>query len=329
MPYKQKDSSIWWISYTDATGKRIRRSSGTTVHADAKAEEQKLRSASHTLKRRTGGAEVADVLAEYLKRESRLVPRNISIGRALDSYFSGIDAASVDSTEIHGYIDHRRETGVEDPTIKRELTVLSAAIVEYNSRFGTNIPNHVRSVKVEEPPGRVRWITREEASRLIQSASPVVADFIRVGIYTGLRTRDILTLDWRKVDLDRDRIIIEVTSSRTKRKRTITIPIHPVAKLAFMNCRDRDPQSPYVFPGKRDVIGSLKKGFAGACRRAGIEDFTPHDLRHTCASWLVMAGVPLYEVRDILGHASIKSTERYAHLAPENLVGAISKLGVL
>jgi site-specific recombinase XerD len=77
------------------------------------------------------------------------------------------------------------------------------------------------------------------------------------------------------------------------------------------------------------VIGSVKKGFAGACKRAGISDYVPHDLRHTFASWLVQKGVSLYEVRDILGHSSIKLTERYAHLAPENLVGAISKLGSL
>lgn len=77
-----------------------------------------------------------------------------------------------------------------------------------------------------------------------------------------------------------------------------------------------------VFGGVQD----FKQGFAGACRRAGIEDFHPHDLRHTCASWLVMSGVPLYEVRDILGHASITQTERYSHLAHENLAAAIGRL---
>jgi integrase len=70
----------------------------------------------------------------------------------------------------------------------------------------------------------------------------------------------------------------------------------------------------------------LKRGFAGACRRARITNFRQHDLRHTCASWLVMAGVPLPEVRDLLGHSSIKVTERYAHLAPENLRRAIDSL---
>ena len=73
-------------------------------------------------------------------------------------------------------------------------------------------------------------------------------------------------------------------------------------------------------------IGDIKNAFASACNRAGIEGCTPHALRHTCASWLVMAGRPLIEVRDLLGHSTVKMTERYAHLAPENLVDAVSSL---
>lgn len=61
-------------------------------------------------------------------------------------------------------------------------------------------------------------------------------------------------------------------------------------------------------------------------RRAGIEKFRVHDLRHTCASWMVQQGVPLLEVRDVLGHSSIEMTERYAHLAPDKLRSAVGVL---
>jgi len=70
----------------------------------------------------------------------------------------------------------------------------------------------------------------------------------------------------------------------------------------------------------------VKKGFRSACAKAGLQDFRIHDLRHTCAAWLVSEGVPLSEVRDLLGHASITMTERYAHLAPDRVRSAVAKL---
>jgi hypothetical protein len=89
------------------------------------------------------------------------------------------------------------------------------------------------------------------------------------------------------------------------------------------------PASPWVFwdvDGNR--VQSIKRSWATACRRAGIEDFRIHDLRHTCAAWLVSAGVPLTEVRDLLGHSTVRMTERYAHLAPENVRAAVARLEV-
>ncbi len=74
------------------------------------------------------------------------------------------------------------------------------------------------------------------------------------------------------------------------------------------------------------LIQSVKRSFGTAYRRAGIRDFHIHDMRHTCAAWLVTAGVPLPEVRDLLGHSTMEMTERYAHLAPENVRAAVTRL---
>ena len=78
-----------------------------------------------------------------------------------------------------------------------------------------------------------------------------------------------------------------------------------------------------------DRVKDVRKAFSTACRKAGVEDFDIHDLRHTFASWLVMNGTPVFEVSILLRHASVQMTERYAHLAPNHLYNAFGNLGFL
>ena len=77
---------------------------------------------------------------------------------------------------------------------------------------------------------------------------------------------------------------------------------------------------------KGDRVQSVKRSFNTACRRAGLEDFHPHDMRHTCAAWLVQGGVSIREVAELLRHSDIRVTMRYAHLAPENVRAAVAAL---
>ena len=139
----------------------------------------------------------------------------------------------------------------------------------------------------------------------------------------------LLGLEWTRTDLQRRLLFLEAEHTKTARRRTV--PINAVARevianrLQFrvQNC----PSSPWVFAHKNGArIKDVKRGFATACRRAEIADFRIHDLRHTCAAWLVSAGVPLTEVRDLLGHTTVIMTEKYAHLAPENVRAAVARL---
>jgi len=90
----------------------------------------------------------------------------------------------------------------------------------------------------------------------------------------------------------------------------------------------RIPGSPWVFCKKNgERYGNVRKAFEGAKKRAGITDFRFHDLRHTFASHLVMAGVDLKTVQELLGHKSFEMTLRYAHLSPEHKKAALDILG--
>ena len=124
-------------------------------------------------------------------------------------------------------------------------------------------------------------------------------------------------------------IYLEPNHTKTGERRTV--PLNGVAKAALVNLARFQsvhcPSSPWVFCVKRgERIQNVKKGFATACCRAEIKAFHPHDLRHACAAWLVTAGVPLPEIRDLLGHSTIQMTERYVHLALENVRAAVGVL---
>ena len=140
---------------------------------------------------------------------------------------------------------------------------------------------------------------------------------------------ELLTLEWRNVDLRHDLITLDPDRTKTGKRRTV--PLNDVARSAIMhrkafvstNC----PSSPWVFAkkdGQRYV--APREGFKKACKLAGIKNFRIHDMRHTCASWLVSDGVPLADVKEVLGHSSIAQTEKYAHLAPHRARDAVTRL---
>ncbi len=159
--------------------------------------------------------------------------------------------------------------------------------------------------------------------------APHLGDFIVLALHTGMRRSEILGLEWRRIDLAAN--LLHLQSEHTKSKRRRSVPINRTARGSILRRArfraEHCPDSPWLFcnqDGER--IADVKRSFATACRKAGIEDFRIHDLRHTCAAWLVSDGVPLPEVRDLLGHSTVKVTERYAHLSPDNVRSAVERL---
>ncbi len=100
------------------------------------------------------------------------------------------------------------------------------------------------------------------------------------------------------------------------------VPLSPLALTTvreILEERSR-PRSAYLFcRGNGSRIGNPRKAFENACRRAGIDDFRWHDLRHTFASWFVQEGGDLYRLSRILGHATLQMTARYGHLRTDDL----------
>ncbi|MEW6375607.1 MAG: site-specific integrase [Thermodesulfobacteriota bacterium] len=176
----------------------------------------------------------------------------------------------------------------------------------------------------KEPPGRVRYLTDEEFQKLHSSCPDWLKPIVMVARHTGLRRENILSLTWKQVDIWKRLIVIE----HTKNGERLGVPLNDTLKDLFVELsKVRHIRSPYVFcrsDGNRYV--EIKRAFKNALEKSRIENFRFHDLRHTFASALVQKGVDLYQVQRLLGHKDGRMTQRYAHLAPENLRDAVLKL---
>lgn len=177
----------------------------------------------------------------------------------------------------------------------------------------------------KQAKGRVRWITHEEADRLIEASARHLKPLLVFLFYTGARLSEALYLDWREVDLNRAHVAFLDTKTGEDRG----VPLHPrvIAELANLSHRTgmvfrRPDGRPYE--EKQDGGGQIKTAFKGACRRAGITDFTPHDCRHTWATWHYQINRDLIALMKLGGWKSEKMVLRYAHVNVENLSSSIS-----
>jgi integrase len=210
------------------------------------------------------------------------------------------------------------------------LGVLRAA-VNHAHRVG----RLTRVVAVDLPDGadaRDRWLTRKEVAALIRAAlrEPRVRLhlplFILVGLYSGQRKQAILMLRWTQVDLETGRMDFNEPGARRSNKRRAKQPIPRKLLGHLRRARKRGADLGFVVNENGNRLKDIKRGFASACTKAGLLDVTPHTLRHTCATWLMQRGVPLWEAAGYL-KMTVETLQRvYGHHHPDFLKGASEAL---
>jgi len=185
--------------------------------------------------------------------------------------------------------------------------------------------NPAQRAQMRREHGRERFLTDKELVALFRALelepSRTAACAIALLAATGARRGEVLGARWEYVDVDRRILTVPAVSSKCGRTRYIPLSDAALRILARLPREG----SPWVFPGTDPAkpLHDLKKAWARVKERAGIEGtFVLHQLRHTYASRLVGQGRSLYEVGQLLGHASTAMTARYAHLAPQRLVEA-------
>jgi len=273
---------------------------------------------------------VTDVLIDYARERGPKVSAPEPMGRAINmltDFWQGRVVADVRPETCSLYCERR---GRAPGTVRRELSVLQAAInlAQRNGKL-------TRSVAVQlpkSPEPRDRWLTRQEAARLLRASRTKQARlymplFILLGLYTGRRKQTILSLRWPQVDLDAGLIDFEIPGRERTKKRRGKVPIPTKLLLHLRRARRRGCDLGYVLHINGKPIGNIKKGFEAACKRAGLERVSPHTLRHTAATWIVQAGVPLWQTAGYLAMRQETLERTYGHHHPDYMREAAEAIG--
>ena len=327
-----KRGGTWCVDYT-YKGQRVRRAVGQSRKIAqltlkdielkiAKGENLGIHEERHILFREYGSEYL-----EYSKADkgSKSYERDRVSLRRLNATFGDEYLFAVAPKEIEEYKKHRLEKGgVKPATVNRELATLRHMFnkaVEWGYVKETPVKG-VKMLKI--PPGRTRFLEPAEIDALLKQCSPHLKPIMLTALNTGMRLSEILNLRWSNVNLRMKTISIEKSKNNERR----LIPINE-RLYRELNKLSLHRQSDFVYCGDDGrPYGSVQKGFRAACRRAEIRDFRFHDLRHTFASHLVMAGVNLRAVQELLGHKDIKMTMRYSHLSRQHLQEAVGRLSL-
>ena len=181
--------------------------------------------------------------------------------------------------------------------------------------------------KLEEPKGRVRFLSREERTRLLDACrkTPDLYTIVVLALSTGARRGEILGLRWRDVELKRSVIVLHDTKNRDRR----VLPLSgPALAIMQERSRVRHITTDRVFPNLRrpEAEYNIRRCWPEALEAAGIEDFRFHDLRHSAASYLAMNGATLAEISEILGHRTLAMVKRYAHLTDSHVSKVVARM---
>jgi integrase len=184
-------------------------------------------------------------------------------------------------------------------------------------------------------PDRVRWLTEADEQKLLLALAGHVREFVTFLMDSGARKGEAEMLTWDRITWDGDRAVVRLYATETKTDKARQVPLTMRASATLRDLQRRSGNQSFVFQyehkGKTRRIGNVRKPFETALRRAGVkpvggDDFHIHDCRHHFASRLAQRGATLNEIKELLGHADIKMTMRYAHLCRSNLDRAVALL---
>jgi integrase len=358
--------NIWWICYADGTGNIIRESSKSRKKNDAETllleRKNAVREGKYPIKKipNENFSHLAEEYSKWCERQRSFRSKKGFIIQLMET-FGNVQLRSINTKLIEQFQSDRLKKGNKPATVNRLIATLKHCIHKgYQwEMLSEETLKRVRQVKLlKEDNQRLRILSIEACQSLIENCKGTTQYIVIAALHTGMRKGEILSLKWDNVDLRHGFILLDKTKNGERRE----IPIDGTLRKVLHGIT-RHIDIPYVFfdKAKGRPLQDVKKSFHSALKKVevqkctkcdyqkakkptqeeislcplckseirvqrGITDFHFHDLRHTFASHLIMAGIDITAVRKLLGHKTLTMTLRYAHLAPSHMVNAVDIL---
>ena len=327
----------WYVmgTLTEPGGEkvRVRKSTGFGKSDRAFAEEERKRITQEVMAGKwgkiTGEADTLGGAVDlFLARPNPPGATDESVLRRLKRDLGGRKLTKLSGPELMAWVTGR---GNVPGTVAREIGSINACL-NYARTLGVQVAEF-KLVKPTVDDARVRWVTKAERDRLIAKAG-AIQDEVMFLFHTGARLGEMFATTVADVKLDGERPYVALRSRKGKgsKMKVRQVPVRGVLldrlreKLNGLKPKDSVFTPPPPKGGGVWDRSNFYDYWAVACEAARVEDFTPHDCRHTYASLLIQGGVRERVVADLLGHSTLSLVMRYSHLAPDHLDEAVRAL---
>ena len=317
MLFKRKGSPYWHYKFT-VSGKTVYRSTGTEDKDQAQeiADLAKLQ-AKNILKfgekpRYLWQQAVVRFVSE--SEQKRSLETEMYHLRWLAKFLDGIYLDAIDTDLIEKIIAEKLKVA-GTTRVNRTTGIISAVLNKAQKQWGwIDSAPYIR--KFREENQRLRWLTKDEAATLLEELPEHTQAMMRFTLATGLRESNVTGLEWNQIDMQSR--IAWIHADQAKSGNVIRVPLNEDALTVLRQQIGKHQRRVFTYRGQQ-VEKAGTKQWRAALKRAGIEGFTWHGLRHTWASWHVQAGTPLAALQELGGWSSYEMVLRYAHLAPAHL----------
>ena len=350
--------TVWYGSYTTPGGKRIKESLGTEDRKQAQELHDRRKAELWRIERLGDFPDVTfeEACLRWLEEKAHKKSLDADKGRIgfWLMHFEGVLLKDISEAKIYAAVSRMtnrkakerweqraasmakkgidigdyKPAAVSTSTKAKHLALMKALMRAAEREWKWIEKSPVIKVP-QERNKRVRWLEPAEAQRLIEQCPEPLKSTVEFALATGLRRSNIVDLKWQQIDLQRK--VAWIYPEESKSGRAIGVALNEMAESVLRRQIGRHHNWVFVHTEsvKRNdgtTTASVRKmrvdsntAWRAALKRAGIDDFRFHDLRHTWASWLIQAGVPLSALQEMGGWESIEMVQRYAHLAPNHL----------